>query len=241
MPISRPFAALVFDLDGTVLATHDLIAATINRVLVQRGFPVAEVAAVGAMSGLPLETIFETVLPPAAVEQALGCIADYRALFDRDVIPAVLPIEGAPEALRAIAATKRWPLAIATGRLGTTARQMLGHTGLLHFFTAVVGIDVVPRPKPYPDVLFRALDDLGGLPATDVLMIGDTAADVAVARSAGAPVCAVTWGAQEREPLLRSSPDWCVDTWDELLDLLGVTLPAGAAGTPAAPDRDPAD
>lgn len=219
-PPSLSFAALVFDLDGTVLRSHELIAQTVNLVLGRQGHPSVDPGQVMALSGLPLETIFEAVLPAAAAEQALACCTDYRTIFERDVVPTVQPIPGAPEALARIAATGRWSLAIATGRYSTTARAMLRVTGLEHHFQGIAGIDLVARPKPYPDVLFRALDDLGGLPATEVLVIGDTAADVAMSLAAGARVCAVTWGAQPRDRLLEAQPHWCVDTWDDLLALL---------------------
>lgn len=224
-----PFSALVFDLDGTILRSHELIARTINLVLEGRGHSPVEAARVMKMSGLPLELIFETVLPAAQAEQATACVDEYRTIFDRDVVPSVAPIPGAPEAIVRIADSRRWPLAIATGRLSTTARAMLRTTGLEGYFASVVGIDLVPRPKPYPDVLVRALEELGGVPAQRALMIGDTTADIAVSRSAGVPVCAVTWGAQTRGELQEARPDWCVDTWAELLILLDVSVPAAPA------------
>ena len=216
------FEALVFDLDGTLLASHDLVARTINRVLDARGHPTVDPQRVHAMTGLPLEDIFTAVLPAAAAEETLTCVDEYRERFQHEVLPVVEAIPGAAEALGRIRATGAWPLGVATGRLTDTAEEMLDRCGLRRHFQVVLGADAAPRPKPYPDLLLEVLGRLGSIDPTQVLVVGDSAADVAMALAAGAPACAVTWGAQEAENLLRSEPTWCVDTWDELLGLLGV-------------------
>lgn len=228
---SIPFAAVVFDLDGTLANSHELVALTVNRVLHRRGYPLIEAREVHGMTGLPIESIFQAVLPAADVEHTLSCVDEYRDLFDRDVLPAIEPIPGAPEAVR-IVASGGWPLAVATGRLTRTAELMVRAMGMARHFGAVVGIDVVPRPKPYPDVLIEALARIGGIAPRETLVVGDSAADVAMARAAGARVCAVTWGAQTRADLLSAQPTWCIDRWEELYRLLELTPSAAPPDTP---------
>jgi len=211
--------AIVFDLDGTLIASHDLIAQTVNRVLASRGHPTVDAEAVHALTGLPLEAIFHAVLPAAEQESMLACVDAYRLTFDREVLPALAPIPGALEAVRSVATLA--PLAVATGRLTVTAARMLERCDLAAYFGAVLGTDLVPRPKPAPDVLLLALERLGGIDPARVLVVGDSAADVAMARAAGAFACAVTWGAQSRPALLSAQPHWCIDRWDELAVILG--------------------
>jgi phosphoglycolate phosphatase len=212
--VAGSFDAIVFDLDGTLVASHDLIAGTVNRVLAGRGHPTVDAGAVHALTGLPLEAIFRAVLPGAAQETALACVDEYRRIFDHDVLPALEPIAGAEELLRTVAPLA--PLAVATGRLTRTARLMLERCGLERYFRVVLGADAAPRPKPYPDLLLAVLEQLGRVAPAAALVVGDSAADVAMARAAGARVCAVTWGAQPRAALLASEPDWCVDSWPEV-------------------------
>ena len=213
-----PFEAVVFDLDGTLVASQELIAQTVNRVLAGRGQPVVEAGAVHAMTGLPLETIFRAVLPAAEAESARACVDAYRLIFDRDVLPAIEPVDGTREVLASLAA--RTPLGVATGRMTVTAEQMVARCGLSPYFQTVLGADLAARPKPAPDLLHLVLERLGGVEPGRVLVVGDSGADVAMARAAGARVCAVTWGAQSREALLETEPHWCIDRWDELLALL---------------------
>ncbi len=219
---TRHFDALVFDLDGTILDSHDLVARTINRVLDARGHPTIDPQRVHSMTGLPLEDIFSAVLPAAAAEEMLTCVDEYRERFQHEVLPVVEPIPGAPEALDRISASRQWPLGIATGRLTETAEEMLARCGLRQHFRVVLGADAAPRPKPYPDLLLEVLGRMGQYEPTRILVVGDSAADVAMALAAGASACAVTWGAQDAPNLLRADPTWCIDTWAELLDLLGL-------------------
>ncbi len=217
-PVPRPLTAIVFDLDGTLVNSHDLIARTVNRVLSQRRHPLVDPAVVHAMTGLPLVDIFRSVLPPAEVESALACVDTYRVIFDDEVLPAIEPIPGAVEAVEALATVA--PLGVATGRLTSTAERMLARCRLAPYFGAVVGMDLVPRPKPFPDVLLEALRRMGGIEPSQVLVVGDSGADIAVARAAGARCCAVTWGTQPREALLAAELDWCIDRWQELAALV---------------------
>ena len=213
------FAALVFDLDGTLLDSQDLIAQTVNRVLAERGHQPVDPAAVHVMMGLPLEDIYQAFLPAAAQHQLAACLQAHREVFMRDMVPRARPLPGAAEAVAALAADGR-RMAVATNRLTGTAAAMLEHCGLAGHFEAIHGVDLVERPKPFPDLLLHTLTVLGGLPPEQVLVVGDSGADVAMALAAGAPVCAVTWGAQPRSALLELEPTWCVDRWQELLDLL---------------------
>ncbi len=218
---ASPYTAIVFDLDGTVVDSHGPIARTVNRVLDRRGLPPVPTERVYAMIGLPLAEIFELVLPPGLHQPVATCVDDYRALFDAEVLPAISPIPGATEAIQVVARGP-WQLGVATGRRTDTAEEMLERCSLRQHFVSVLGTDRVPRPKPYPDVLLAVLEEMGGVPPEDVLVVGDSSHDVAMARAAGASVCAVTWGAQERETLLGSAPDWCLDAWGDLIGLLGL-------------------
>jgi phosphoglycolate phosphatase len=85
-------------------------------------------------------------------------------------------------------------------------------------FRAVVGGDEAPR-KPAPEGLLALCRALGAGPA-ETLLIGDSSVDVATARAAGVPVCAVSWGLTARDTLASASPDYLVDDWRGLAELL---------------------
>ncbi|WDZ86557.1 HAD-IA family hydrolase [Micromonospora cathayae] len=108
------------------------------------------------------------------------------------------------------------PLAVATGRSGVRARALLGHLGLMSRFEAVLGADEVPRPKPAPDIVLRALALLDVPPAAAV-MVGDAVSDIRSARGAGVTAVAVGWGETDRRTLVAARPDLVVDEPADLL------------------------
>jgi beta-phosphoglucomutase-like phosphatase (HAD superfamily) len=76
-------------------------------------------------------------------------------------------------------------VAVATNR-GTSAAEVLGAVDLLSRVDHLVTVKDVARPKPHPDLLFRALQ-LAGVAATDSIYVGDSALDQEAASRAGIP------------------------------------------------------
>jgi phosphoglycolate phosphatase-like HAD superfamily hydrolase len=52
-------------------------------------------------------------------------------------------------------------------------------------------------------------------------MVGDTPADILAGKAAGTKTCAVTYGFGTRQALLQCAPDNVIDSFGELLDLVG--------------------
>jgi len=75
------------------------------------------------------------------------------------------------------------------------------------------------RPKPSPDMLLQILEFYQAAPSNSV-MIGDTFYDMRAGKAASMATIAVTWGNGSREALTCESPDYLVDTPQELAMLL---------------------
>ena len=56
--------------------------------------------------------------------------------------------------------------------------------------------------------------------AEDALVVGDATYDLLMGKGAGCRVCGVTWGNQSREKLMTASPDYIIDSIEELLDMV---------------------
>lgn len=112
-------------------------------------------------------------------------------------------------------------LAVATGKSGPRARSLLDQLGLLHHFDHVLGSDEVPRAKPAPDIVLRALELLD-VPAERTVMVGDAVTDLASARGAGVGAIAALWGETDEAALLAEQPDAVLRRPADLLDLLAL-------------------
>ncbi|MDZ7748965.1 MAG: HAD hydrolase-like protein [Halofilum sp. (in: g-proteobacteria)] len=67
------------------------------------------------------------------------------------------------------------------------------------------------------------------------LMVGDTLFDLEMARHAGVPAVAVSWGVHARERIAAAGPRAVIDAWPELTSWLVRQRVADARGPRTAP------
>jgi phosphoglycolate phosphatase len=217
--MANRFDLIVFDMDGTLVDTRDGIAETVVEALGELGFVQPAAAEVYPLIGLPLDEVFRRFLDPGASADTLRELSDrYRARYREVVMPRVRAFAGVPEGLRELR-LQNHQLAVATSRFVRMATDVLSTAGLLDAFDLVLGMDLVARPKPAPDLVIAALERLA-VPASRALVVGDTVHDIEMGRSAGATTCAVTYGVQTRGELVTAGPSYLVDSFDQLLSLL---------------------
>jgi phosphoglycolate phosphatase len=181
--MQRP-AALLFDLDGTLVDSARDIAAALSRLSTSRG---GGDIAVQDVRSLVSQGV--TIL----VRQALGTLArdDITDVTEFRAILAELPPDpesiypGVTESLSLLSENDR-PMAIVTNKPEQLSRLLLDQLGLAHFFRVIVGGDTLPMSKPDPAPLLHALGLLGAT-RDAALMIGDSAVDADAAKAAGIP------------------------------------------------------
>lgn len=125
---------------------------------------------------------------------------------------------GAAQAVRDIHARPTWLMGIATGMSRSGLEWVLQSRGLRSFFDTLQTADG-HQSKPNPSMGLAALADVGAAPAQAV-MIGDTAADMAMARTIGMAAIGVTWGHHSRDRLISAGADLVIDRFDALLPAL---------------------
>lgn len=189
-------ATIVFDLDGTLVDTAPDLVRALNQTLDLEGLPQVKLATVRTMVGHGARVLIEKAAahcgvsfsPPRLDELTKAYIGFYRAEIALESKPFP-ETEAALDALAALGAK----LAVCTNKRTDLSAQLLETLGLADRFSAIVGADSVPERKPHPDHYRAAVSRAGGVVRRS-LMIGDTAADVASARGAGAPVAVVSFG-----------------------------------------------
>ncbi|PWT92978.1 MAG: hypothetical protein C5B54_02645 [Acidobacteria bacterium] len=183
--LPRPFAIIVFDLDGTLVHNDDaMIRAFVEAYQRTVGDGRPPVARLRCHLGKPMPIIVRELGLPAAFESAYVA-ATYELA---DLVYAYAGIRETLEALKRLSLR----LVVATGRDNARACFILGRLGLLTFFDRVFGFDDVPSGKPAPDVVERILFEFEGDRQTTV-MVGDSAADFACARAAGIFAVGAGW------------------------------------------------
>ncbi len=140
----------------------------------------------------------------------------------------VLP--GIRSVLEAVAPRRDAQLALLTGNFEAGARLKLEYFDLWHFFPAGAFGDRLHDRNALLDVALRRVRDAGGpaVQPSEVLVIGDTPLDVAVAVAGGARSLAVATGGHGVEELKASGADVVLPDFTDLRAALdGMGLRAG--------------
>ncbi len=200
------FKLIIFDFDGTLADTKKGILASANAALEHHGFPKAAEKDVYPLIGLTLEEIFSKLAKNASPAQIPEIVAHYRKIYNSTAPKNTALFPGMKETLESLKAEGKL-LAIATSKRQEGVNLMLDELGIRRFFSMVVTEEQVAGKKPAPDMVQKILQETG-TPAAQALVVGDTVYDVQMGKNAGAKTCAVTWGAQSKEQLALSKPDF---------------------------------
>jgi phosphoglycolate phosphatase len=206
-------AAVVFDLDGTLVDSAVDLARAVNHALRGLGLPERPVAEIRGFVGEGARRLVERAVAPRGdlVERGLELwFEHYRAhLLDTTTLyPGVADL----------LAAARVPLAVHTNKPGDMARRILDGLGVLSRFAEVVGGDEAPR-KPDPAGTRALLARLGVAPA-DAVYVGDSVIDLELARAVPMPVATVTWGLVPEERLVAAGATRLYRTAAELRPLV---------------------
>lgn len=214
---------LVWDFDGTLADTFAGIHLCMNDTLTRHGREPVSESDLRPLIGLNLRRVFARLLGDdnlASDEPELmqTMVDSYRALNNK-ISPDHATLYPGIADLLADLEKRRVPSAIATskGRIGVL--RTLDRLGILDRFFIVISDDDVERKKPDPEMVFKACEAGGHMPA-EALVVGDSVFDMEMGRRAGAQTCGVTWGNQTRDQLATQQPTHVVDTVDELAMLL---------------------
>jgi beta-phosphoglucomutase len=184
----RAPAALLFDLDGTLVETDPLHHAAFNAVLAGTGRAIGWDDYVRRIMGAPNVETFAWLFPDATPAERAAAAARKEALF-RDALVAAEPRPGVAALLDAAAAAGV-AVAVVTNAPRANAEDTLRAIGLRDRFATLVIGDEMERPKPHPDPYLAAMRALGVAPAASVAF-EDSLSGVRAAVAAGAETLAL--------------------------------------------------
>jgi pyrophosphatase PpaX len=213
----RPTAVL-FDLDGTLIDSVELIVNSALYAFEKCGHPPPAAEEWLADVGLPLRTMFGRFInDESAMDELIAGYREYQ-LANHDRL--VRPYDEVTATLTALH-DRGHALAVVTSKSEPLARRGLTHVGLDGFFDVIVGLESCTRHKPDPEPVHVALDRLGLRPP-DAAFVGDSPHDMAAGRAAGVTTVAALWGPFSRSQLAPSRPDYYIERMSELLPIVGV-------------------
>ncbi len=189
-------ATIVFDLDGTLVDTAPDLVRALNETMDLEGLPRVKLETVRQLVGQGARALIERASALQGVTFSATRLdqltSEFITFYAADIARESKPFDGVLDALDALSELGA-KLAVCTNKRTALSVQLLDALNMSERFSAIVGADAVTDRKPHPDHYRAAVTRAGGVVRRSV-MVGDTAADVASARGAGAPVCVVSFG-----------------------------------------------
>jgi phosphoglycolate phosphatase len=209
---------LVFDLDGTLVDSLEDITFNLNHALGRAGLPPRDSAWTRRNVGQgAAHLVDQAVNGTAGPDRAEAVLGDFLARYEAHPCDRTSPYPGVREALAACHA-RGLALAVLSNKPAGITVKVVEILELAPFFRFVWGGDSFPERKPSPLPLLHFMARTGLSPA-EVLMVGDSAADVQSARHAGIR-SAFFPGGYGRLDGSGLSPDFYLQSMEGLIPLL---------------------
>jgi pyrophosphatase PpaX len=224
--LAKRATAVLFDLDGTLIDSIELILNSAKHAFVGRDGHVPSDAEWLTGVGIPLTTMFRRYArDDSEIEALIARYREYQLAHHDRLVRCYESVVETVDALK----QRGHPLGIVTSKTGWLARRGLDHVGLTSYFDVIVGCDSCDRHKPDPGPVLFALEKLGYSP-DEAVFVGDSIHDMQAGNAAGVETVAALWGPFSREDLAASNPTHFLDKIIDLPSLLSTPL-AGNKGS----------
>ena len=209
---------IIFDFDGTLADTRQLIVETMQQTIQALGLPTCTDEQCISMIGLPLKQAF-TELIPMSDEMGDRCVDTYRQIFNENNASYVIPTF--PHVIDTLfrLSAEGYILTIASSRSRKSLLDFVHTMHLEEIFPYILGADDVVHAKPHPEPVLRTLEAFDCLPE-EALVVGDMKYDIEMGRRAGTRTCGVTYGNGSPQELREASADFMVNDFEKILTLI---------------------
>ena len=206
----------VFDCDGTLADGQAAICGAMAAAFAETDLPAPDPHAVRRIVGLSLPHAIARLAPDSTPETHRWLVDAYKQAFfrAREAGQVHEPLFDGIAPLLARLHARGWTLGVATGKSDRGLAGCLAMHGLTDLFVTVQTADRHPS-KPHPAMLEAAMAEAGAEPQSTA-MIGDTAYDMAMARSAGVRALGVAWGYHAPAELIDAGAEAVARTPEEL-------------------------
>ncbi|KVV15528.1 phosphonatase-like hydrolase [Flavobacterium sp. TAB 87] len=209
---------VVFDMAGTTINEQNIVYKSLHKSINKFGIAVSLEVVLSLGAGKEKFQAIEDILKHLNsndVEKAHLIFEYFKEILDQEYLTAnVLPIEGVEKVLESL---KKDGIKIV---LNTGYSSHVAHTLLEKLnwkkdiqYDALITADDVEFGRPYPDMIYKAMQLFAIEDASKVLKAGDSAIDIEEGKNAKCGVTiGVLSGAQTRKQLEEAKPDYILDS-----------------------------
>ncbi len=208
---------VLFDLDGTLLDTNDLIIQSFIHVLKVAKLPPLTKEQIIPQMGRTLVEQLQIFSGQQEVTELITIYRDFNLKYHDELIREF------PYVKEVISELHRagMKLAIVTTKMRKTSLMGLNKCGLEPYFKTMITLEDVVHPKPHPEPVEKALQALGSDPH-QAMMVGDSPFDIESANRAGVTSVGVAWSLKGKEGLKPFHPKHMISDIRELYKMIGL-------------------
>ncbi|MBW4084135.1 pyrophosphatase PpaX [Paenibacillus sp. S150] len=205
---------ILFDLDGTIVNTNELIISSFMHALKENNLPPLTREQIIPHMGTTLHqqmSVFSGLADTSVLELSYR---SYNYAHHDELIGSFPHVNETMEEL----ARRGIKLGIVTTKIRPTTIKALEMFDLRKYMETIVTVSDVVQPKPHPEPVLTAVANLGVDPRK-TLMVGDSVVDIQSAKAAGVRVAAVAWSLKGEETLRKYEPDYIIH---DMKDIFGI-------------------
>lgn len=211
----KEYDAYLFDADGTLIDTRELIYRSYVHMSGVMGLPEPDRGHVERTTGLPFADQIRDVLGRDRGEEFYERASEvYRGHLMDSYRPHLRIFPGEREVLDELRLRGK-KMAVVTSRRLPGLVEFLRFLGLDGYFSLLVTPESTERHKPHPEPALFAMRELGAAPERTVF-VGDAIFDIKCGHAAGADTVLVAWGGMDHRDW-DPQPDYVIDSFAELL------------------------
>ncbi|OUJ71990.1 HAD family hydrolase [Hymenobacter crusticola] len=220
------YSLLLFDYDGTLCDSRQAIRYSLQQFFQTYNLPAPPEADVQRTIelGLSAPVTLQVLQPTATPEQITEWVPLYRGIYAEQGEPLVQPFPGAYEVVAQAAAQGLMPVVI-SNKGSRVLEASLARFELLPFFSLLIGDGSFPDKqlalKPSPMIFQQIIQPhFPAVPLEEILMIGDTEADLLFARNCGIDACWASYGMGDAEACRALEPRYELGALADLATVL---------------------
>ncbi len=205
--------AVIFDMDGTLVDSADIILGAFKHVLDSIGQPYDE-AIVRTYIGRTLKDTYGSLSPE---HDALDLINAHIS-WQKENQHLLKQFAGVQELLTELK-QRNIKLGLFTSTLRQRVERELNTLELIRYFDAIICGDDISKPKPDKQGVVRTAELLG-VKLSETVLVGDAEHDILSGKNAGVTTIAITHGFGTKEALKKAGADYIVNNLKELFALI---------------------
>lgn len=213
---------ILFDLDGTILNTNELIIASFLHALEGVSPEPCTRERIIANFGKSLAEQLRFFSGKEEVEDLIEKYRSFNIAKHDELVDEFPYVNHVLEKLHRHGIN----LGVVTNKMRITTMMGLRRFGMDRYLKTVVTVDDVSQPKPHPEGILKASADLGANDS-NTLMVGDSQYDIVSAKQAGVRSAGVAWTMKGESFLRQYEPDYILRDIRDLLDICGIKRDEG--------------